>query len=347
MSEVKNNLSIPLILDGKYFKIKKLSETENENIKAGINVLEKFENYIKATVNERRGIKRKLNDSNPNTPKQQKLHLYLNDHQKNESKQKTSDKNLLNYIICPLSLVEDEHFLKMINDIDGTSKIFSRRTLSRRILENYTFICEKLKNLFESDPRPSLCITADIWSARHKSFMGVTAHWIDETTLTRFSCLLACRRFRGSHTYDKIAELLHEIICEFSIEREQLISTVTDNGSHFVKAVMIMQYDYSSYVKADFVYEIDCNFQTDDLELNEKIQMKKKARIRLHLKISKNYNFLPHHLRCASHTLSLIATTDFNNILKGTPASRINYSVMGKCTTLEFVTKTKIFRNYS
>jgi len=63
-------------------------------------------------------------------------------------------------------------------DIDGTSKIFSRRTLSRRILENYTFICEKLKNLFESDPRPSLCITADIWSARHKSFMGVTAHWV-------------------------------------------------------------------------------------------------------------------------------------------------------------------------
>jgi len=47
-----------------------------------------------------------------------------------------------------------------------------------------------------------------------------------------------------------------------------LISTVTDNGSHFVKAVMIMQYDYSSYVKADFVCEIDCNFQTDDLELN-------------------------------------------------------------------------------
>lgn len=63
-------------------------------------------------------------------------------------------------------------------DIDGTLKIFSRRTLSRRILENYTFIYEKLKNLFESDPRPSLCTTADIWSTKHKSFMGVTAHWV-------------------------------------------------------------------------------------------------------------------------------------------------------------------------
>lgn len=77
---------------------------------------------------------------------------------------------------------------------------------------------------------------------------------IDETTLTRFSCVFACRRFRCSHTYDKIAELLHEIICEFSIEREQLISTVTDNGSNFVKAFK------------DFGCEIDYNFQTDDFE---------------------------------------------------------------------------------
>lgn len=34
MSETLNNLTIPLILGGKYFKIKKLPETENENLKA-------------------------------------------------------------------------------------------------------------------------------------------------------------------------------------------------------------------------------------------------------------------------------------------------------------------------
>lgn len=67
---------------------------------------------------------------------------------------------------------------------------------------------------------------------------------------------MACRRFRGSHTYDKIAELLHEIICEFSIEREQLVSTVTDNGANFVKAFK------------EFGCEIDWNLQTDDLELD-------------------------------------------------------------------------------
>ncbi|CAI6366810.1 unnamed protein product [Macrosiphum euphorbiae] len=301
------------------------------------NVLEEFENYIKSTVNERRGTKRKLNDSNPNMHKQQKLNLYFSDHQKNESKQKTFDTNILNYVVCsmkPLSTVEDEHFIKMIKDIDGTLKIFSRRTLSRRILENYTFICEKLKNVFESDPRPSVCTTADIWSTKHKSFMGVTAHWIDENTLTRLSCVLACRRFRGSHTYDKIAELLHEIICEFSIEREQLISTVTDNGSNFVKAFK------------DFGCVMDWNFQIDDLEFNDDRENADEEEctdddvatfesIDVDDTMTQETEiFLPHHLRCASHTLSLIATTDFNKILKGTSASRINHSVMGKCTTL-------------
>lgn len=147
-------------------------------------------------------------------------------------------------------------------------------------MENYTFVCEKLKNLLESDPKPNLCTTADVWSTKHKSFMGVTAHWvnfiflfyylhntftiyydififqIDENTLTRSSCVLVCRRFCGSHTYEKIAELLHEVLCEFSIEREQLVSTVTDNGSNFVKAFK------------EFGCEIDWNFQIDDSELN-------------------------------------------------------------------------------
>lgn len=50
--------------------------------------------------------------------------------------------------------------------------------------------------------------------------------------------------------------------------------------------------------------------------------------------INNNNFLLPHHLRCASHTLNLLATTDFFNALKGSTASRIHYSVFGKCTAL-------------
>jgi len=51
--------------------------------------------------------------------------------------------------------------------------------------------------------------------------------------------------------------------------------------------------------------------------------------------INNNNNLvLPQHLRCASHTLNLLATTDFHNALKNSTASRIHYSLFGKCTAL-------------
>lgn len=82
------------------------------------NVLEEFENYVK-NGNERRGRKRKLNDSNSNIVlKQQKLNLFQSHHRANESKQKQFENNILNYVVCsmkPLSTVEDENFIKIIN----------------------------------------------------------------------------------------------------------------------------------------------------------------------------------------------------------------------------------------
>ena len=78
-----------------------------------------------------------------------------------------------------------------------------RKTLSRRIVgRREKFIVEVTKNLAAAH---YICTTADAWSVDGRGYMGVTAHWIDSTTLERKSAALACRRLMGSHTFDVIA----------------------------------------------------------------------------------------------------------------------------------------------
>lgn len=53
---------------------------------------------------------------------------------------------------------------------------------------------------------------------------------------TFVSYAIACKRFPGSHTHDRIANILNEIHSKYEITGAKLVATVTDNGSKFVKA---------------------------------------------------------------------------------------------------------------
>lgn len=50
--------------------------------------------------------------------------------------------------------------------------------------------------------------TADIWSRDLRSFIAVNAHWFDGENGTLCKALLACDRFKGSHTADAVASKL-------------------------------------------------------------------------------------------------------------------------------------------
>ncbi|XP_060864379.1 uncharacterized protein LOC132940692 [Metopolophium dirhodum] len=301
----------------------KEKKKENRNISGAINFTSNFRLHMKRLhMSEleacdaylKVGGPKRASTSNDNSQiptRQRKLTEYKStaDH-----KQKKLDENIMRYIILgmkPLSTVKDEHFIKIFKDLDCDLTIYSRRTLSHRIDGDYKKINGAIKNLFEMK-QLLVTTTADIWSTKHHSFMGVTAHWIDSITLERQSCVLACNRFTGKHSYDRVTEMLYNILGEFSLRRVQVVSTITDNGSNFVKAFKEFGCENNDVQCLQFRPIVPDN------NANEGDQIM----------------LLPHHLRCASHTLSLIATSDFMKAIKSIPVNRLHLTAIEKCNFL-------------
>ncbi|XP_024085116.1 uncharacterized protein LOC112127868 [Cimex lectularius] len=143
--------------------------------------------------------------------------------------------------MIPFRVVENECFADLLKSIGILGlKIPSRKNVVRK--------AEVLFKNNNDNLRVSLkdvnfvCTSADIWSGKKRSFIGVTVHWIN-AKYTRQSAALACRRFKNSHTYDRIATLLEEIHLEFGLSAHKIVATVTDNGANFVKAFKLFGVD--------------------------------------------------------------------------------------------------------
>ncbi|OWR48344.1 hypothetical protein KGM_205865 [Danaus plexippus plexippus] len=60
----------------------------------------------------------------------------------------------------------------------------------------------------------------------------MTVHWIHTDTFARNSSSLACRRFKGTHAFNKIRELIIEIHKKYDLRLSKITKTVTDYGSN-------------------------------------------------------------------------------------------------------------------
>ena len=70
--------------------------------------------------------------------------------------------------------------------------------------------------------------TADIWTANNKSFLGAcTVHWISSTTLQRLKAAIACKRIKGSHTFDIIGSEIEHIHSSYGLVGK-VVATVTE-----------------------------------------------------------------------------------------------------------------------
>ena len=177
--------------------------------------------------------KRKETDKITETSrKQQKVDDMLSQANANLVSQKKVDNLVVGFItegLMPFSLVEMPSFQQLVKGLQPNRTVISRPTVMKRITEKAKTVRSNVKTAMAEVQYVST--TTDCWSARRRSFIGVTAHWIDDVTLER-SAALACKRLKGRHTYDVLAEKLEDIHSEYDIQAK-ITMTTTDSGSNY------------------------------------------------------------------------------------------------------------------
>ncbi|XP_073709424.1 zinc finger BED domain-containing protein 4-like [Misgurnus anguillicaudatus] len=208
------------------------------------------------------------------------------------------------------------------------------RTTVRRKIDSAT---SKMKECLKSEMKkaPYIATTTDCWTARRRSFIGVTAHWLDPCSFERRSAALACRQLRGSHTFDALAAVLTDIHAEYEISLK-VVRTTTDNGSNFVKAFRVFgQQDENNneeLIAEGTIEEEEVGEDCDASDGEEEVEFMDVEAI-LEEDDGLQYQ-LPKHHRCACHLLNLVSTVDVDRANKTEAYKKLSRSAFSKCQAL-------------
>ena len=102
----------------------------------------------------------------------------------------------------PLTTVESPAFRKLIASFCPYPLPY-RKSFTQYLDKLYDIMVKNVKRVTKAVDGVST--TADVWTAHHCSYLGMTVHWIDRDTLKRCKAAIACARITGRHTYDIIA----------------------------------------------------------------------------------------------------------------------------------------------
>lgn len=240
----------------------------------------------------------------------------------------------------PLACIEKEAFKNLVLGFacNDDIRLPCRRTVAKRLDARKKIITEKLIQTF--DKVDYICTTADIWSCHNRSFLGMTAHFIERNTFERKNVILGCRRFKYSHTYDRIAEAISTMHNEFSLCPSKITFTVTDNASNFGKAFREFHkpdLNNSNSTQALTIVldsEDDTDYEEEIIIVHENI-LTQNIELEYETEAEANEHMLPRHTTCISHSLSLLVTSDGNKALDVNPRYKNNYqSAFSKAQSL-------------
>ena len=192
--------------------------------------------------------------------------------------------------LLPLSIVDSQYFHQLMQIADSKYQIPSSKYLSTKLLpQTSSELHKKLSSsLVKADV---VCTTVDLWSNRQmRSYYGVTVHYVTDWCLQ--SAMLACTRFRGSHTGDTIAEEYERIITSFQLNQKILL-TVTDSASNMMKAFSLPGFVDDAENEDDGSADLISDDETE-------------PSLSCDVNMENVYDELQYHVPCFAHVLQLV-----------------------------------------
>ena len=242
----------------------------------------------------------------------------------NHARQKAITNAILTDLVIgcsmPLSITENEHFRHFLSVADSKYLPVCRRTITLKIESRVAEIKEKIKvSLAGAD---HVSVTVDIWSDRRmRGFLGVTGHVLATSEGVQLnSYLLACNRFKGSHTGERIAEAFDSICDEYDI-RQKLDFVICDNAANMKRAFTVC-------FPKDDGDEMTDDDNLDDADLWEDLSRGEWETVDQVLTRGS-----PKRQQCFAHTLQL-------TVGDGLKDARIMNSAFAKCSKLSSLLHT-------
>uniref|UniRef100_A0A914I9C5 Transposase n=1 Tax=Globodera rostochiensis TaxID=31243 RepID=A0A914I9C5_GLORO len=147
------------------------------------------------------------------------------------------DKKVIHWIACTqasFSDINNPATNALFMDNNPLHKLHDESVYRTKILPIvYEMVKSRVQN--ELDECPKIAFTSDIWSDSSNAFISLTAHGIGKK-FERKSFILSVSEFDGSHTGERIAEKLRELLKIWKIPASQMFYFVRDEGSNFKKA---------------------------------------------------------------------------------------------------------------
>ena len=139
--------------------------------------------------------RKKLKKSEEDSLQKQPLMLEFAGKSKKHCTQDQAQKAISSCIVqcgLPISIVEHSAFRSMVVTLSGgTCKSITRKTFQSRLDEKFERAV--LKNKEDLSKAEYVSATGAIWSNRKRSFLGITAHIIEQESLTRKSWAINLR----------------------------------------------------------------------------------------------------------------------------------------------------------